>query len=366
MTLKRSLAVIVGLLGTSVLLAQGETPQVSLAESSAFRALTDAMVRTRQGGANPTEDDLKVRRESGREMATKAKAFLNDYPASKQADDARSLWSLGLFNAAVAGDPHAADELASRADEFVQDPRIPEMLKLHTYSINFLAQWARKNGKRTLDESSAEFQKANVEAFFAAADVLPDKEPVFKMLLLLARSGKNLSPEDKRSIAQRLLDDPRTSPAIRAEAGDILSGKQAYAIGKPLEISFVAVDGRKVNLADLKGKVILVDFWATWCGPCVAEVPAIKKVYDEFHARGFEIVGISLDDDKDTLIHFAKEHEMTWPQYFDGKHWNNDISSRFGINAVPTQWLVDKHGILRDTNARGDLEQAVERLLKEE
>lgn len=115
----------------------------------------------------------------------------------------------------------------------------------------------------------------------------------------------------------------------------------------------------------MKGKVVLIDFWATWCGPCVAEVPALKKVYDAHHADGFEIVGISLDDNKEDLIQFTKKHEMAWPQYYDGKHWNNDISFRFGINSVPTQWLVDKKSILRETNSRFNLEQEVSRLLEE-
>jgi thiol-disulfide isomerase/thioredoxin len=185
------------------------------------------------------------------------------------------------------------------------------------------------------------------------------------MLLLQAKSGPELSAADKQSIAQRVLDHPAAPAAIKAEARLILSGEKAYAVGKPLDISFTAVDGRKVSLADLKGKVVLIDFWATWCGPCVAEVPTVKATYDKYHAAGFEIVGISLDDSKEPLLRFIKEHQMSWPQYFDGKQWNNDISSRFGISGVPTEWLVDRKGILRNTEARSDLADAVGRLLNE-
>jgi thiol-disulfide isomerase/thioredoxin len=185
------------------------------------------------------------------------------------------------------------------------------------------------------------------------------------MLLLQAKSGRELTAVEKRSIAERVFKHSESSATIKAEAQKILSGDQAYAVGKPLDISFTAVDGSKVDLKQMKGKVVLVDFWATWCGPCVAEVPSLKKVYEAYHAKGFEIVGISLDDKKQDLLEFTKKKGMPWPQYFDGKHWNNDISFRFGINSVPTQWLVDKKGILRELNTRFDLERLVEQLLQE-
>jgi thiol-disulfide isomerase/thioredoxin len=136
-------------------------------------------------------------------------------------------------------------------------------------------------------------------------------------------------------------------------------------IGKPLDIKFTAVDGRAVDLAQLKGKVVLVDFWATWCGPCVGEVPHVKEAYEKLHPKGFEIVGISLDSDKSKLENFVKEKGMTWPQFFDGKGWNNEISTKYGIHAIPAMWLVDKKGNLHDTKGRQDLATKVEKLLAE-
>jgi peroxiredoxin len=132
-----------------------------------------------------------------------------------------------------------------------------------------------------------------------------------------------------------------------------------------LDIQFTAVDGRSVDLAKLKGKVVLIDFWATWCGPCVGEVPNVKKTYDQFHSKGFEIVGISLDKDKDKLTDFTASHKMEWPQFFDGMFWQNKYARQFAIESIPAMWLIDKKGNLRDMDAREDLNGGVQKLLAE-
>jgi peroxiredoxin len=155
------------------------------------------------------------------------------------------------------------------------------------------------------------------------------------------------------------------------------------SLEKPLELAFTAVDGRKVDLKDLRGKVVLVDFWATWCGPCIAELPNIKKVYAELHAKGFEIIGVTLENAslsandapeqtatklakaKQKLVDFTTKEQMPWPQHFDGKYWKNEFSTKFGISLIPSMFLIDQAGRVVSTNARGEaLEREVKRLLK--
>jgi thiol-disulfide isomerase/thioredoxin len=113
---------------------------------------------------------------------------------------------------------------------------------------------------------------------------------------------------------------------------------------KPFDLSFTAVDGKTVDFAKLRGKVVLLDFWATWCPSCREAIPEVVAIYKKYHDQGFEVVGISLDHDKSAMLNYMDQHGMTWPQYFDGGGWDNQISSSLGVQEIPTMVLFGKDG----------------------
>lgn len=124
--------------------------------------------------------------------------------------------------------------------------------------------------------------------------------------------------------------------------------------------------GETLSLWDLRGKVVLLDFWATWCAPCLEELPYVKDVYQRYHDQGFEIVGISLDLDEEALRAFLEDEGITWPQYFDGRGWENEVAKLYRVQAIPATFLLDRDGVIRYRDPRGEeLERAVAELISE-
>lgn len=122
--------------------------------------------------------------------------------------------------------------------------------------------------------------------------------------------------------------------------------------------------GNPLSVSKDEDKVVLVDFWATWCVPCVAELPNIIKAYNKHHRTGFEVIGISLDQDEQKLKSFLKAKEIPWAQYFDGKGWQNKLAVKYGIDSIPATFLLDRQGKIIAQDLRGEaLEEALTKAL---
>jgi thiol-disulfide isomerase/thioredoxin len=287
------------------------------------------------------------------EAADKARAFYTKYPEHAQVDDARRR-ELYLLRAAVnLGNTNQLARLVEVENERLKDPSLDEddRFELRTAQVQRAALDKRGEGQAAV---LAEFERG----VRALQKEFPQRTETYAMLLELAQ---NAAADKARALAQELTAE--AVPAeIQSEAKVLL--KRLDALGRPLEIKFTAVDGREVDLAALKGKVVLVDFWATWCGPCVQELPNVKAAYQKFHDRGFEIIGISFDDEKDALTQFVAKEQMPWPQYFEAGA-EHRFGRAFEVTSIPTMWLVDRQGRLRELNARDDLAGKVETLLAE-
>jgi thiol-disulfide isomerase/thioredoxin len=132
--------------------------------------------------------------------------------------------------------------------------------------------------------------------------------------------------------------------------------QDALAIGSPFpDFTEKDLDGKPISVAGLKGKVVLVDFWATWCPLCLEDLPGIIATYKKHHADGFEIIGVSLDSDRDKLSTFLKQTDgMTWPQFFDGQTWTNQLAVKYGVEALPFNVLVGPDGKIIGKSLHGE------------
>ena len=181
--------------------------------------------------------------------------------------------------------------------------------------------------------------------------------------------GALASRTDQPDLAEKSLNkavEQADDPRLKAAAQRMLS-RLALRPGKtPPDFTATTIEGKRVELANYRGKVVLLDFWATWCGPCIAELPNVEDVYEKYRKKGFDIISISLDHEKQALRQFVDKRQIPWPQIYDkDRAAEKQIASLYGVNAIPQMILIGRDGKIIDTRLRGDaLERAVASAVK--
>lgn len=256
---------------------------------------------------------------------------------------------------------HTKDAAAALEEYLQKNPKASDS----NDAINFLIESYSRLG---MTERQAELLSAKYEKLPKGEDLVPQE--FFGVFQELFRLYLQSGAKDKAKVAiENAKKDIVGHPDAARFGGfiDQLGGQlNTPAVGDVMDIKFTGLDGKETDLAKMKGKVVLIDFWATWCGPCIAELPNVLKAYEEYNDKGFEIIGISLDNakDEDKLRTFVKDKKMNWPHAFDGQGWRNSLAKKFGISSIPATFLIGKDGKVVSTNLRGPaLSKAVKKEL---
>lgn len=306
------------------------------------------------------------------QILTNAKAFVVKYPADTHIWDAKMMVvQIGGLATQLQLDSAPTDaELTQELSGIAGAKEAPKMVRAeaNAFLIREALQQAAegKGADAGAKWDAADAKIADFEKEFGPDFSFGGTHPAIVMLRAQQMDVLKESGDTARyqALLQKLSSDPQAQVAAQATQQLTAQKKLADLKTKPFDLKFTAVDGTVVDLSKMRGKVVLIDFWATWCGPCRAEVPNVVAAYKKYHDQGFEVVGVSLDQDKDAMLLFTKAKGMVWPQYFDGQGWDNSVSKSFGIDSIPAMWLIDKKGMLVTTDASDDLAGQVEKLLK--
>jgi peroxiredoxin len=220
-----------------------------------------------------------------------------------------------------------------------------------------------REGKKTPSDLAPELKEFDELIEKHKGEKTDEAAQILLMKAILYLEVFNDSATGVTLVQQLKTDYPETKAGKSAEG--ILDNIKLQEAAKKIQETLVVgakfpdfeakdLDGKPLSISNYKGKILLVDFWATWCGPCVAELPNVIKAYEKYHDKGFEIVGISLDESEQKLRSFIKDKNMTWAQYFDGAGWKNKLAQKYGVLSIPATFLLDGDGKIIGRDLRGE------------
>jgi len=269
-------------------------------------------------------------------------------PAAKM--KLESLMMLGRF-----GDEKAAADMATYAATLINSPSKDLAKEAQRLVIVSDAQQILSTG----DAKAAEGLVAKTAAMLAAD---PDDVQSAGLAMQLAGAFEHMPGGEAVAAAAYRSFGPAMAKSSNEQIqkmGEGFAGtlRRLSLPGHPMEINGTLLNGKPFDQKTLAGKVVLVDFWATWCGPCVAEIPNVLEQYEKYHKDGFEVVGISLDQEREALEKFVTEQKLPWPILFEepkGDGWQHPLATFYGISGIPTVVLIGRDGNVITLDARGE------------
>jgi peroxiredoxin len=198
------------------------------------------------------------------------------------------------------------------------------------------------------------------------AEILMMKAQLYMEVLNDPEGGLKILKQYQQDFPNRQIQGD-TAKVIQTVEREIAAKKirASLVIGNKFpEFSVTDINGKPLSTTAYKGKVVLVDFWATWCVPCVMSLPDVIQTYKTYHSKGFDVIGVSLDEDPQRLKRFIRDREMEWPQFNDAKKWDGELVRNYGVQQIPTTYLLDKEGKIIGADLQGeDLEKAIKKAL---
>ena len=207
------------------------------------------------------------------------------------------------------------------------------------------------------------------DLLYYLSDNLEDQKSRSEVLLELLRwrSAQEEKQSEAVELARELVEMDADEFYVNQGLGYLHDFESLNVGQKAPSFELQTIDGDYISLSSLEGQYVIIEFWATWCGPCIPEIPHLKSLYETYQNDGFTVVGISLDRDIETLTDFIEEREMEWPQIYIEDGWEGEVPRLFNVSGIPRMYLLDPEGKIIARDLRGEeMVSKVENLMAEQ